>query len=164
MRFGTRDEANLHRVSNKVLAREEGYPTGGALPQGDRMDFGEVDRLYTKLKEWRDAKSISNEEFDARIKEPIVQDDEGRWWAKSRTTGESASREVIRSSLVQGGATPRQSAFAGPTPLPQAHLRHAAALPKRASQVRPGASGARFHSANAGHIQPRPTRHEGHGC
>ncbi|MDQ3966512.1 MAG: hypothetical protein M3246_08720, partial [Actinomycetota bacterium] len=35
-----------------------------------------------------DAGTISPEEFDAQLRQLMVQDDEGRWWAKSRKTGE----------------------------------------------------------------------------
>jgi hypothetical protein len=52
------------------------------------MDFREADRRYTELKRQLDAGTISTEEFDAQRRRLMVQDDEGRWWAKSRKTGE----------------------------------------------------------------------------
>ena len=58
------------------------------------MDFGEreigfreADRRYGELKRQYDARTISDEEFDAQLEQLMVQDDEGRWWAKSRNTG-----------------------------------------------------------------------------
>ena len=52
------------------------------------LDFEEVDRRYAQLKRQLASGSISTEEFDAQRQLLMVQDDEGRWWAKSRKTGE----------------------------------------------------------------------------
>jgi hypothetical protein len=52
-----------------------------------RMDFREVDRRYADLKQQYDKGDLSAEEFDEQLKQMMVQDDEGRWWAKSRETG-----------------------------------------------------------------------------
>src|SRR5215203_1928869 len=52
------------------------------------MGFREADRRYAELKGQLDAGTISTEEFDAQRQRLMVQDDEGRWWAKSRKTGE----------------------------------------------------------------------------
>jgi hypothetical protein len=52
------------------------------------IDFREADRRYAELKRQLDAGTISTEEFDAQRRRLMVQDDEGRWWAKSRKTGE----------------------------------------------------------------------------
>jgi hypothetical protein len=52
------------------------------------IDFREADRRYAALNRQLDAGTISTEEFDAQRKQLMVQDEEGRWWAKSRKTGE----------------------------------------------------------------------------
>ena len=52
------------------------------------IDFREADRRYAELKDQLDAGTLSTEEFDAQRRRLMVQDDEGRWWAKSRKTGE----------------------------------------------------------------------------
>ena len=52
------------------------------------IDFREADRRYTEIKRQLDTGTISTEEFDAQRQQLMVQDDEGRWWAKSRKTGE----------------------------------------------------------------------------
>ena len=52
------------------------------------VNFEEADRRYAELRRQRDAGSISDEEFDAQRRQLMVQDDEGRWWAKSCKTGE----------------------------------------------------------------------------
>jgi hypothetical protein len=52
------------------------------------IGFREADRRYAELKGQHEAGSISDEEFDAQLKQMMVQDDEDRWWSKSRNTGE----------------------------------------------------------------------------
>jgi hypothetical protein len=52
------------------------------------IGFREADRRYAETKRQLDAGSISEEEFDAQRRRLMVQDEEGRWWAKSRKTGE----------------------------------------------------------------------------
>ena len=52
------------------------------------IDFREADRRYAALNRQLDDGTISTEEFDAQRKQLMVQDEEGRWWAKSRKTGE----------------------------------------------------------------------------
>jgi integrase len=61
-------------------------------------------------------------------------------------------RNVVRSfkALLTRGSARRHQALRSPP-----YLRHAATQQQRPSEVRPGTSGARFHSANAGHLQPR---------
>ena len=55
---------------------------------GHQPNFREADRRYAELKRRLDAGTMSIEEFDAERRRLMVQDDEGRWWAKTRTTGE----------------------------------------------------------------------------
>ena len=52
------------------------------------MRFQEADHRYAELRRRRDAGILSEEEFRLRLKELMVRDDEGRWWAKSPTSGE----------------------------------------------------------------------------
>jgi hypothetical protein len=51
------------------------------------VDFQEADRRYAELKRQLDTGTISTEEFDAQRRRLMVQDEEGRWWAKTRNTG-----------------------------------------------------------------------------
>src|SRR5919202_2442200 len=53
-----------------------------------KIDFQEADRRYAELKRQLDTGVMSAEEFDVQRRQLMVQDDEGRWWAKSRKTGE----------------------------------------------------------------------------
>jgi hypothetical protein len=64
------------------------FRRGEIDPRGREIDFREADRRYAETKRRLDAGSISDEEFDAQRRRLMVQDDEGRWWAKSRKTGE----------------------------------------------------------------------------
>jgi hypothetical protein len=52
------------------------------------MDFREADRRHAELKRQLEDGTISAEEFDAQRQQLMVQDDEGRWWAKSRESGD----------------------------------------------------------------------------
>jgi hypothetical protein len=53
-----------------------------------RMNFEEADRRYVELKRRYDAGEVSDEEFDEQRRSLMVSDEGGRWWAKSRRTGE----------------------------------------------------------------------------
>src|SRR5215210_2049557 len=56
--------------------------------RGREVDFQGADRRYEELKRQRDAGSIGDEEFDEQLKRLMVQDERGRWWSKSRKSGE----------------------------------------------------------------------------
>lgn len=55
---------------------------------GERTSFEEADRRYDELKRRFDAGEIGGDELDARLRETVIADERGRWWAKSRETGE----------------------------------------------------------------------------
>jgi preprotein translocase subunit SecE len=55
---------------------------------GSKPDFEEADRRYTHLKQLSEAGEITEEEFDEQLKHSMVQDDGGRWWVKSRKSGQ----------------------------------------------------------------------------
>src|SRR5215212_4513958 len=50
--------------------------------------FEEAERRYVELKRRHDAGEIDEEHFDTERRRLMVQDDEGKWWAKSRKSGE----------------------------------------------------------------------------
>jgi hypothetical protein len=52
------------------------------------IDFREVDRSYVDLKRRYEAGDLSAGQFDERLKEMMVKDDQERWWAKSRERGD----------------------------------------------------------------------------
>lgn len=52
------------------------------------VDFREVDRRYAELKQRQESGGLTQEEFDEQLKQLMVQDEEGRWWVKSRSAGE----------------------------------------------------------------------------
>jgi hypothetical protein len=51
-------------------------------------DFHEADHRYTQLGRQHYAGDINEEEFDNQRRRLMVQDEEGRWWTKSRKTGQ----------------------------------------------------------------------------
>ena len=56
--------------------------------RGREESFQEADRRYAELARQRDAGSIGDQEFDAQRRRLMVQDAEGRWWAKIGRSGE----------------------------------------------------------------------------
>jgi hypothetical protein len=59
------------------------------------IDFEEADRRYAELKRQHDAGTIDDEEFEAQRQRLMVQDDEGRWWAKYGRSGEWHYRDGV---------------------------------------------------------------------
>ena len=57
-------------------------------PEAQRINFDEADRRYAELKRRYDAGEVSDEGFDEQRRSLMVRDEKGRWWAKSRKTGE----------------------------------------------------------------------------
>jgi hypothetical protein len=71
------------------------------MDSGERdVNFREADRRYAELRRQLDAGTISTEEFAAQRQQLMVQDDEGRWWAKIGESGEWYYHDG--SSWVQG--------------------------------------------------------------
>src|SRR5215213_1190527 len=56
--------------------------------RGPERSFEEADRRYAELKRLHEAGEITEEEFDEQLKRLMVQDERGRWWSKSRKSGE----------------------------------------------------------------------------
>ena len=56
--------------------------------EDQEVDFHEADRRYAEIKQRHEAGNLTDEEFDEQLKELMVQDQEDRWWVKSRNTGE----------------------------------------------------------------------------
>jgi hypothetical protein len=52
------------------------------------VNFQEADRRYVEIKRRGEAGELTQEEFDEQLKQLMVQDEDGRWWVKSPTTGE----------------------------------------------------------------------------
>jgi hypothetical protein len=56
--------------------------------QVESLSFQEADRRYVEIRRCYEAGDLTDEEFDEELKQLMVQDQEGRWWVKSRTTGD----------------------------------------------------------------------------
>lgn len=55
--------------------------------EGRQIDFREADRRYDELKQQYDAGVLDADAFDTQLRELMIQDRQGRWWAKTRETG-----------------------------------------------------------------------------
>jgi hypothetical protein len=93
--------------------------------RGREESFQEADRRYAELMRQRDAGSISDEEFDAQRRQLMVQDGEGRWWAKIGKSGEWHYRDGgtwargTPPGYQEGGAEPTaHKGWAAQTPSP----------------------------------------------
>ena len=86
------------------------------------VDFREVDRHYAELERQRAAGAIDEQQFDAQRRRLMVQDDEGRWWIRSRETGEWLYHDG--DSWVRGAppgyreAAPERAPYGPQTPAP----------------------------------------------
>ena len=49
--------------------------------------FSEADRCYAEFRRQRDTGTISDGEFNARLQDLMVQDQDGQWWTKESETG-----------------------------------------------------------------------------
>ncbi len=84
--------------------------------RGREESFQEADRRYVELMRQRDAGSISDQEFDAQRRQLMVQDSEGRWWAKIGKSGEWHYRDG--STWVRGTPPGHQGAIHEPASSP----------------------------------------------
>jgi hypothetical protein len=81
--------------------------------RGREESFQEADRRFAELARQRDAGSISDQEFDAQRRQLMVQDAEGRWWAKIGKSGEWHYRDG--SAWVRGTPPGYQETIPEPT-------------------------------------------------
>ncbi len=75
------------------------------------MKFSDVDRRYAELRRKYETGTLSAEQFDAQLKELMVQDKQGRWWAKGRLTGAWSyydGKDWIKSNPPYLPPTPQQ--------------------------------------------------------
>jgi hypothetical protein len=56
--------------------------------EGKVMNFAETNRRYEELKQQYMAGTLSAEDFDTALRDMMIQDEQGRWWAKARESGE----------------------------------------------------------------------------
>lgn len=82
------------------------------------MNFAEADRRFQELQSQYSAGQISADEFDAELRELMVEDEQGRWWTKSRETGQWNYYDEASSSWVV--AEPPQPTPIQPPPQPSA--------------------------------------------
>ena len=83
------------------------------------MQFADVNGRYAELKQQFQSGAITAEQFDEALKAMMVQDDQGRWWAKARETGDWNYYDNVSGAWVRAEppmAAP--AAPAAPTPPP----------------------------------------------
>src|SRR5215217_2517451 len=73
--------------------------------------FEEADRRYAELKRLHEAGEITEEEFHEHLKRSMVQDEGGRWWSKSRKSGEWHYNDG--NAWVPGTPPDRQQSISG---------------------------------------------------
>jgi hypothetical protein len=64
------------------------------------MSYAEVDRKYLELKSQFDAGLLGRSEFDDSLRALMVQDEQGRWWAKARESGQWHVYDAIKQNWV----------------------------------------------------------------
>ncbi|MCB0053262.1 MAG: hypothetical protein M9936_25680 [Caldilinea sp.] len=91
------------------------------------MTFAEVDRQYASLKEQWQSGMLTDEAFDEALKGMMIQDEQGRWWAKARDTGQWNYYDNASQAWVPAtppSAAPQPSA-PPPAPAPMAGAQQA---------------------------------------
>lgn len=79
------------------------------------MNFADVDRRYAELWQMYQSGALTAEQFDQQLHAMMIQDNVGRWWAKSRESGDWHYFDQTSGAWVR--ATPPASA---PPTLPAA--------------------------------------------
>ena len=102
-----------------------------------KADFREAERRYAELERQREAGAIDDRQLDAQRRRLMVQDDEGRWWIRSRETGEWLYHDgdawVRGTPPGYGEAVPERATYSPQTPPP----------PSRRDGARDGGNGRR---------------------
>jgi hypothetical protein len=113
------------------------------------MNFTDVDRRYAELWQMSQAGALSAEQFDQQLHAMMLQDNQGRWWAKARESGDWHYFDQTSGAWVR--ATPPADA---PPSLPAPPAATAAPqsanwAPARPSSAAPAATGAARYAAPA---------------
>lgn len=64
------------------------------------MTYAEVDRKYLELKNQYDSGLLGRGEFDDALRALMVQDEQGRWWAKARESGQWHSYDAVKQNWI----------------------------------------------------------------
>jgi len=80
------------------------------------MNFADVDQRYGELKRQYAAGALPAEQFDAQLLDMMVRDDENRWWAKSRESGEWHYHDAVSGDWVRADPPGRPTAKPSPSP------------------------------------------------
>lgn len=69
------------------------------------MTFAEVDEQYLALKQQFHSGDLSAEAFDEALKSMMIQDAQGRWWAKARESGQWHYYDAATQGWTPGAPT-----------------------------------------------------------
>ncbi|MGD9147448.1 MAG: SUMF1/EgtB/PvdO family nonheme iron enzyme, partial [Anaerolineae bacterium] len=80
------------------------------------MDFTQADEFYNELKQKYEAGILTADAFDEALRENMVQDDQDRWWAKSRETGKWHYFDEAEDEWIQADPPGYQASTTSPSP------------------------------------------------
>ncbi len=80
------------------------------------MTYAEVDQKYLELKSQFDAGLLGRSQFDDALRALMVQDEQGRWWAKSRESGRWHYYDAAKQNWVAASPPAYTPMPAAPTP------------------------------------------------
>ncbi len=66
------------------------------------MNFAEAERRFAELRQQYQQGRLTAAQFDEQLRAMMVQDPQGRWWAKERETGAWHYYEAASQSWVRG--------------------------------------------------------------
>ena len=93
------------------------------------MQFTEVNGRYADLKQQFQSGTITAEQFDEALKAMMVQDEQGRWWAKARETGEWNYYDNAAGAWVRAEPPVTSASVAPPPSFPSGQPQGAAVPP-----------------------------------
>jgi hypothetical protein len=101
------------------------------------MNFSEVDQKYEALKQQYQAGALTAAQFDDQLRALMIQDSQGRWWAKARETGDWNYYDNATSSWVAADPYAASRPTAPPPQAPQAARGPAEVAPVQSSAAQP---------------------------
>lgn len=81
------------------------------------MTFADIDQRYRELKQQFESGLLNEREFDEALRELMIQDEQGRWWAKARDTGQWNYYDTVTQNWVPA-SPPTQRPATSPASMP----------------------------------------------
>lgn len=121
------------------------------------MNFADVDRRYAELWQMYQSGALTAAQFDQQLHAMMIQDNQGRWWAKARESGEWHYFDQTTGAWVRAtppASTPPSLPAAAPAPAVQQNVDWAparSAAPAAATDPAPAAAAAQNPSYTQGY-------------